>query len=451
MMAATIGSQGIGVIGRLDLIFKGGSKMVSLTKVGTGQGIQDSEVMAMLEASLEEKRGTLKKVLLLPPDFTRMHSYAGRITAMYYKLLSPSCQVDIMPALGTHDPMTREECLEFFGPEVPYESIVVHNWRNDVVKIGEVPGDYVREVSGGLLDYSINAEVNKRLLDRSYDLIISVGQIVPHEVIGMANYNKNIFVGCGGKDTINKSHFLGAVYGMEQIMGRADTPVRKVFNYAEQHYLQDIPLMYVLTVTTMKGGEVNLEGLFIGREYRLFEEAVKLSQQKNLTFLDKPLKKVVVYLDEREFKSTWLGNKSVYRTRMAIADGGELIVLGPGVRKFGEDEGIDRLIRKYGYVGKMKILEYYKQNQDLQENLSAAAHLIHGSSDGRFKITYAVEKLTREEVEGVNFNYMPLEEAYRKYDPAKLKDGFNTLPDGEEVFFISNPAIGLWADKAKFQ
>lgn len=424
--------------------------MVSLTKKAAEKGLSATEVFSMLEASLEGKKEQLRKVLLLPPDFTRMHSYAGKITAMYYKMLKDSCQVDIMPALGTHDPMTRTECLQFFGEDIPYESIITHNWRNDVVKIGEVPGAYVKEISGGLLDYTINAEVDKRLLDNSYDLIISIGQIVPHEVVGMANYNKNIFVGCGGKDTINKTHFLGAVYGMEQIMGRADTPVRKVFDYAEQHYLQNIPLMYVLTVTTVKAGEVNLEGLFIGRERRLFEEAVKLSQEKNFVFVDKPLKKVIVYLDEREFKSTWLGNKSIYRTRMAIADGGELIVLAPGVKKFGEDEGIDQLIRKYGYVGKTKILELYKQNKDLQDNLSAAAHLIHGSSDGRFTITYAVDKVTQSEIEGINFKYMPLSEAYQKYDPAQLKDGYNTLSDGEEVFFISNPAIGLWADKAKF-
>lgn len=425
--------------------------MVSLIKrAEMGQGISDVEVRRMLEESLGEKRGQLKKVLLLPPDFTRMHSYAGKITAMYYQVLKDTCRVDIMPALGTHDPMSEAEIKAFFGPEVPQERIIAHNWRNDVVKIGEVPGSYVKEVSGGLLDYNINAEVNKRLLDPSYDLVISIGQIVPHEVVGMANHNKNIFVGCGGKDTINKSHFLGAVYGMEQMMGRGETPVRKVFNYAEDHFLQQVPLMYVLTVTTVKAEQVKLEGLFIGRDQSIFEEAVKLSQEKNLIFLDEPLKKVVVYLDEREFKSTWLGNKSVYRTRMAIADDGELLILAPGVKKFGEDERIDQLIRKYGYVGKTKVLQLYKENQDLQENLSAAAHLIHGSSDGRFSITYAVEKLTREEVEEVNFEYLPLAEAYKKYDPTKLEDGFNTLPDGEKVFFVSNPALGLWADKAKF-
>jgi nickel-dependent lactate racemase len=200
----------------------------------------------------------------------------------------------------------------------------------------------------------------------------------------------------------------------------------------------------------VKDSKASLEGLFIGRDRKLFEEAVALSQQRNLNFLDKPLKKVVVYLDEHEFKSTWLGNKAVYRTRMAIADGGELIILAPGVRKFGEDDGIDKLIRKYGYVGRERILEYYKANDDLKENLSAAAHLIHGSSDGRFSVTYAVEKLTRQEVEGVGFKYMPLSEALANYDPQQLKDGLNTLGNGDEIFFVSNPAVGLWAVKSLF-
>jgi hypothetical protein len=208
--------------------------------------------------------------------------------------------------------------------------------------------------------------------------------------------------------------------------------------------------MYVLTVTTAANNKVSLRGLFIGRSRRLFDEAVALSQEKNLIFVDKPFKKVVVYLDEREFKSTWLGNKSVYRTRMAIADGGELLILAPGVRKFGEDEAIDRLIRKYGYSGRLKILEYYRDNDDLKENLSAAAHLIHGSSDGRFTTTYAVEKLTKEEVEGVCFKYMPYREAIARYNPQKLKEGYNTMDDGEEIFFISNPALGLWARRDLF-
>lgn len=387
----------------------------------------------------------LRKVLLIPPDFTRMHSGAGKITAMYYKMLKDRCQVDVMPALGTHEPMTPDEIKEFFLGVVPQEDVIVHDWREDVVKIGQVPGEFVKEASEGLVCEPIDVEVNKHILDPSYDLIISIGQVVPHEVAGMANYSKNIFVGCGGSSMINQSHMLGAFYGMERIMGRDHSPVRKVFDYAQEHFLKGLPLLYVLTVTTQSEGEVFIHGLFTGNDRNLFEEAVELSQQKNIVYVDKPLKKVVVYLDEKEFKSTWLGNKAVYRTRMAIADGGELVVLAPGIGKFGEDEINDRLIRKYGYVGREKVLELCKHNEDLKNNLSAAAHLIHGSSDGRFSITYAPGKLTREETEGVNLGYAPLEDMLARYNPKRLKDGFNTLKDGEEIYYISNPALGLWS------
>jgi len=425
--------------------------MIEITmRANTKSGISDIELKKAIERTIEDQKASLKKVLLLPPDITRAHSGAGKMTAMYYDMLKDTCQVDIMPTLGTHEPMSEEERREMFGEEIPMDRFITHNWRTDVVKVGTAPGEFIAKISEGLLNEPIDIEVNKRLLDKSYDLIISMGQVVPHEVIGMANYSKNIFVGCGGSSSINNSHMLGAVYGMERLMGKDHSPVRKLFDYAEENFIKDIPLMYVLTVTTAEKGNITIHGLFTGRKRKVFEEAVKLSQEKNLTFVDKPFSKVVVYLDEKEFKSTWVGNKAVYRTRMAIADDGELIILAPGVRKFGEDHENDVLIRKYGYVGRKKVLELTKENEDLQNNLSVAAHLIHGSSDDRFSITYAVEKLTKEEVEGANFKYMPLGEVIKKYDPSKLKDGYNTLEDGEEIFYISNPAIGLWADKSKF-
>jgi len=404
-------------------------------------GISGEQLREALAKSLEGR--DLKKVLILPPDFTRMYSGAGKITAVYYELLKDTCHVDIMPALGTHAPMTQAEWVAFFGEGVPFDRMIVHNWRNDVVKLGEVPASFVSEVSEGLVQNSMDVEVNRRLLDPSYDLILSIGQVVPHEVVGMANYSKNIFVGCGGSSMINSSHMLGAFYGMERIMGRDFSPVRKVFDYAEENFLSKIPLLYVLTTTTNCGDEVTIHGLYIGRERSNFEAAVRKSQQINLTHMKQRLQKVVVYLDPREFKSTWLGNKSIYRTRMAIADGGELIVLAPAVGQFGEDMENDRLIRKYGYVGRETVLKLVEENDDLKANLSVAAHLIHGSSDGRFNITYCAGKLTEEEVRGAAFNYIPYEEAAAKYDPAKLTDGFNTV-DGEEIFYISNPALGLW-------
>lgn len=404
-------------------------------------GLTDAEMKAALAESIKGKN--LKKVLILPPDFTRMYSYAGKLTAMYYELLSPTCEIDIMPALGTHVPMTKEEWRAFFGEGVPFDKMIVHNWRTDVVKLGEVPASFVSEVSEGLVNNKIDVEVNRRLTDKSYDLIISIGQVVPHEVVGMANYSKNIFVGCGGSSMINSSHMLGAFYGMERIMGKDFSPVRRVFDYAEENFLKEIPLLYVLTATTNKGDSVTVHGLYIGRERANFEAAVKESQRVNLTHVPERMKKVVVYLDPREFKSTWLGNKAVYRTRMAIADGGELIVLAPGVAHFGEDDENDRLIRKYGYVGRENVLKLVEENADLKGNLSVAAHLIHGSSDGRFTIRYATKLLSEEEVTGAAFAYAPYDEMAKKYDPAKLKDGWCTV-DGEEIFYISNPALGLW-------
>jgi len=419
-------------------------------KASSRDGITDSEIKSALEQTLKD-RGELKRVLLIPPDYTRLNSYAGVITGIYYDMLSEKCRVDIMPALGTHMPMSDDERIEMFGSRIPKECFINHNWRTDVVKIGEVPASFVEDVSDGLMNEPIDVEVNRILLDKSYDLIISIGQVVPHEVVGMANYSKNIFVGCGGRSMINQTHMLGAFYGLERIMGRDFSPVRKVFDYAEENFIRDIPLIYVLTVTSQHNGKTVVDGLFAGRERSLFEEAVRLSQEKNLNFVEEPLKKVVVYLDEKEFKSTWLGNKAVYRTRLAIEDGGELLVLAPGVRKFGEDDGNDLLIRKYGYVGREKILELFGKNRDLRDNQSVAAHLIHGSSDGRFTITYAVDKLTKEEVEGVNYNYAPISSVYKKYDPSKLKEGFNVLDDGEKIYYIANPALGLWADRKRFQ
>jgi len=410
-------------------------------------GLTKQEIKAALEKSLEGK--SIKKVLLVPPDYTRYHSNSGFITNTYYHLLKDKVIVDILPALGTHEPMTDEEIIDMYG-DIPLDRFIIHNWREDVIHVGEVPGDFIKSITDGLWDKPVGMEVNKLIMDPSYDLIISIGQVVPHEVIGMANHAKNLFVGCGGKTTINQSHMIGAVYGMERMMGKDFTPVRKVLDYALEHFLKTRPVIFVLTVTTAPNNIIKTHGLFIGNTRRVLEKAVSLSQEKNIDWLPRGIKKCVVYLDPKEFKSTWLGNKSIYRTRMAIADGGELIVLAPGVTKFGEDPYIDQLIRKYGYCGRLKVLELYKKHEDLQKNMGAAAHLIHSSSDGRFKITYAVKKISFEEVASVHFNPASYDDMIKKYPTQSLTPGFNTMSDGEEIFFIPNPALGLWIDKNRF-
>ena len=414
------------------------------------QGLSREEITEALLRSLEGRE--LHHALIIPPDFTRFHSNAGLITNVYYHaLIERGCEVDILPALGTHVPVTVEEAAIMFG-DIPYEKFIPHNWREDVIRIGEVPAAYLEEITEGLWHDPVSVEINRLVMDEKYDLIISPGQVVPHEVIGMANHAKNLFVGVGGSDMINKSHMVGAVYGMERMMGKDHTPVRKIFDYGMEQYLKDRPILFVLTVCTAPGGNIRTHGLFIGEDRKCLEAAITLAQEKNIDFVDTGIKKCVVYLDPAEFKSTWLGNKSVYRTRMAIADGGELLVLAPGVERFGEDMQVDKLIRKYGYKGRTNTLEQFEkpENQDLRDNMGAAAHLIHGSSDGRFTITYAVKNITPEEVESVGFVAADYDETVKRYDPAKLQYGYNTLPDGEEIYYIPNPALGLWINREKF-
>ncbi len=397
-----------------------------------------------------EKLGTRKRVLAIPPDITRYYSQAGLLTRFAWEYYGDRLS-DVLPALGTHAAMAPAEIERMFGP-VPASLFRVHDWRNDVVTLGEVPASFVESVSEGRVSSPWPAQVNRLLLEGGHDLILSIGQVVPHEVIGMANYNKNIFVGTGGPEGINKSHFLGAAYGMERMMGKADTPVRRVLNYASDHFAKDLPIVYVQTVIGRNDeGRLVVRGLFVGDDEACFLKAAELSLQVNFQMLEQPLKKVVVYLEPEEFKSTWLGNKSIYRTRMAIADGGQLIVLAPGLKEFGEDEEIDRLIRKYGYRTTPEILDAVKNNSDLEQNLSAAAHLIHGSTEGRFSVTYCPGQISREEIESVNYNYADPSEMMKSYDPEKLTDGFNIMPDGEEIYYISNPALGLWSWKEKFK
>ena len=392
-----------------------------------------------------------EKILVLPPDITRLPSNAGKLTQILYqnwyqRSRSSERRFDILPAIGTHSPMTPGQIEKMFG-SMEEATFYDHDWRNGLQRMGKVPAKVVHELSKGKLQYDILVEVNQRIVQGDYDLVLSIGQVVPHEVVGMANGFKNVLVGTGGSEMINKSHFMGAVNGIEQMLGRTDTSVRSMFNYAHQKYLKQIGIVYLMTVMgPNSSGETVMRGLYAGNDQEAFEEAANLSRQINFNLLDKPLERAVVYLDPIEFKSTWLGNKAIYRTRMAMADKGELIIIAPGLKEFGEDIEIDRLIRKYGYLGTETTLDQVKRNEELQNNLSAAAHLIHGTSESRFTITYATQHLSRSEIESVGYQWADLTKSIAKYDPRNLTDGYQT-----NFFYIGNPAQGLWALKSQFE
>jgi nickel-dependent lactate racemase len=404
------------------------------------------------------------KVIILPPDITRFHSRAGFFTETASNRLGDRLGA-VLPALGTHMAMNDTELSRMFG-KTPKEKFLVHNWRNDVTELGRIEESWVEKASQGAVKYDFPVQVNKILRKGAKDggnfsLALSIGQVVPHEVAGMANHAKNIFVGTGGKEAIDKSHFAGAAYGMEKIMGKPDTPVRALFDEGLRRFSGELPpILWVLTVisartdseiaTGKERGSLAVRGLFIGFGRECFEQAAKLSRQVNVNLMNEPVNKAVVYLEPEEYRTTWLGNKAIYRTRMVIADGGELLILAPALERFGEDSGIDALIRKHGYRPGKEIIAKVAADPELGGNLSAAAHLIHGSSENRFTIRYCPgDKVTRQEIESVGFQWGDLREAQERYDINKLSSGWNTV-DGEKIFFVPNPALGLWAEKRKF-
>jgi nickel-dependent lactate racemase len=423
---------------------------------GSVAALIDRKRVDELIDSMLEKMGRLDRVLLVPPDFTRYPSGSGEITCQLYQKLARRSSVTVMPALGTHRPMTGAEISTMF-PGLPHDRFIEHRWRDSLAHLGDVPSEFIEKESEGELHFPITWNVNKQLLETRWDRIISVGQLLPHEVSGIANHSKNILVGLGGPDAIHKTHFFAAVYGRERIMGRVESPVRSVFNYMSEHFLRPLPITYVMTVRghDETGGLVT-RGIYASDGYDSFREAAKLCQRLNITFLDEPLRKVVVYLAPHEYKSTWVGNKAIYRTCLALAAGGELLIMAPGVVEFGEDPAIDSLIRTYGYRGKKKVLDAVERHEDLRSNLGAAAALINGSSDGRFAITYCTNArgggkgLTKREIERVGYRFAALVPTLERYHPDAMRDGYNTMNDGEVVYSISNPGLGLWALRSQF-
>jgi nickel-dependent lactate racemase len=405
-----------------------------------------------LRAALEEAFAALgprRKVLAVPPDLTRHHSRAGRITELAWEHYGDRL-TDVLPALGTHAPMTAGELGHMFG-RVPLERFRVHRFREDVETLGRIPAEEVRALSEGRLSYDWPAQVNRLVSRGGHDLVLAIGQVVPHEVAGMAGQAKTLLVGAGGPEAIDRSHYLGAVHGMERIMGRAENPVRALFDRASARFLAGLPIVHVLTVIAPgPDGAPALRGLFVGDDRETFLRAAALSLKVNLTLLDEAPARVVVHLDPAAYRSTWLGNKAIYRTRMAIADGGELVVLAPGVRRFGEDPAIDALVRAHGYRRSEEVLARVERHPELRASLSAAAHLIHGSPEGRFEVTYCPGGLSRAEIEAVGFRWADPADMLRRYDPRALRDGWNELPGGERIWFVSNPGLGLWAHRPRF-
>ncbi|MDN5725584.1 MAG: lactate racemase domain-containing protein, partial [Propionibacteriales bacterium] len=400
----------------------------------------------LVQQTLTEARERLgitayERVLLLPPDITRAHAGVGWITEHFYRLLDArGAEVHVIPTLGQHVPHTPEVNEWMFG-SIPEERIHAHDWKNGVTHLGTIPASYVKEQTGGVVDWEIPVDLNTMTVTEHWDLIINIGHVVPHEVLGFANHNKNYLIGLGGKRTLGASHMASAVYGIENNLGNLLTPVRRCFNWAEDELLGDLTDVYFQVVMDYDDQQQLVHtGVFVGDDLETYLDAAKLSREQNITVFEEPVHKIVAVMQADEFHATWVANKAVYRTRMAIADGGELLIIAPGVLRFGEQPEVDSLIRKYGYLSQAEVIKLFQTEADMQDIPHGTAHLVHGSAEGRFTITYAPGGLSRKEVESVGYQWADLAEAQQRYDPAVMQDGWNTMPDGERVFYISTPS-----------
>lgn len=400
------------------------------------------EIIGLVQRHIEGQ--IWHKVLLVPPDITRSHSGAGPLTDLYYRELTKrGCEVRVLPALGTHMPMSELELQQMYGVNIPPSAYLIHDFRRTITKVGIVPGAYIGQISEGLFTEDVAVSINPEVLDSSYDAVLSIGQVVPHEIAGMANYTKNIVVGCGGGELINVSHFLGVFWGLERILGRDHNPVRALFDYIQENLLDKVPFTFIQTVMTQVDGRDSYKGVFIGQGRRPYEMAVALSKKVNFTLVERPIQTCVAYMDPHSYHSTWVTNKAIYRTQLAVRAGGEIVIIAPGVHAFGENDLADGIIRKYGYLPRERILELRKTEETLQKNLSMAGHLIHGAPEG-IRVTYCTDLLTRSEVENAHFGYMTMDEALKKYPCKGWQNGWHLLPDGSEVYFITNAALGMW-------
>ena len=406
-------------------------------------------IVETIEAARDRVTSDLNRVLLLPPDVTRMHSGSGWIAECFYQRLTEAgAEVHLMPTLGQHEPHTPAQNKQMFG-SVPQDRIHVHDWRQNITHLGSIDAETVRSASEGRADWEIPIWLNRLLIESKWDLIINIGHVVPHEVLGFANHNKNYFIGLGGKPTICASHMMAALCGIENNLGTLVTPVRHLFDLAETQFLGDLPDCYVQVVMArQENGDLAHTGFYAGDDRETYLQAARQSASENIVMLDEPLDHVVCVMQGDEFFSTWVANKAVYRTRMAIADGGELLVIAPGLKRFGEQKEVDEIIRKYGYRGTSFVLDAYQRDPVLQDYAHATAHLLHGSSEGRFTIRYAPGGLSQSDIESVGYAYADIEDVLRKYPVAQLSEGLHEI-DGQKFFFIPTPSIGLWATKER--
>src|SRR6266496_2726217 len=395
--------------------------------VVTGQGSPDLDLsnaeLREIVAEALANIGPGERVLAIVPDKTRDDNTDQLFPAAAEILKRKNlAQFDALVAQGTHPPMTEDQKRAKIGAHsvgIPaLGQIFDHRWdrSDELVTLGELSAVRVSELTGGLITESVVIRLNALLAPNRYDTVLVFGATMPHEVAGFAGGAKYFFPGVAGPELTHMTHWLGALATIEDVIGRVETPTRRMIEAAAAFVpAQIISLNSVMTRDD--SNRLRTHALFIGGFREAFRRAAEVSRHVHIKYTGRKYKRVVALLDEH-YDELWVGGKASYKLGAIIEEGGELIIYAPHLRSISETHGL--LIEKYGYAPLDRVREMVALSAELQNNLAVAAHLAHVSYAGkrdtqgrvvpRYRITMA-SALDEETCRRVHLGFMD----YRKF------------------------------------
>ena len=322
-----------------------------------------------------------RRVLLIVPDATRTAPVDQFFRALHAQLGQEAHALDVMVALGTHQPMSEEAICHRLGITVKdrateYRGVqfINHEWQNPEAlrDLGTIPAAEIDALSGGRFAMDVPVRVNRRLFD--YDQLIIVGPVFPHEVVGFSGGNKYLFPGVSGPEVLNFFHWLGAVVTNPMIIGHKHTPVRKVVDRAGS--MVTVPKLCFALVVQGDG----LAGAFAGSPEAAWEEASELSRQLHITYKERPFH-TILSCAPAMYDELWTGGKCMYKLEPVLADGGELIIYAPHITEISATHG--ELIESVGYHCRDYFLKQWDRFKDLP--WGTLAHSTHVRGIGTYE------------------------------------------------------------------
>ena len=379
----------------------------------SAQGLNPSELAAIVHAALDVVQPG-ERVLAIIPDKTRDdNTHVLFPIATEFLTKRGVASFDALVAQGTHPPMSESQKRAKIGTDSFAGQLFDHRWDDpdELITLGELSAETVEELTNGLIENAVPVSINKLLASGNYDTVLVFGATVPHEVAGFAGGAKYFFPGVAGPELTHTTHWLGALAGIENIIGQVDTPTRRLIEAATD--LIDARIISLNTVISRTSDdELVTYALFTGDIREAFRRAAEVSRQVHIRYTGRKYKKVVALLDPH-YDELWVGGKASYKLGAIIEEGGELIIYAPHLTRLSETHG--ELIEKYGYAPLESVRDMLGVSQELRENLCIAAHLAHVAYAGRldergnvvprYRITMATG-LDEETCRRVNLGYM---------------------------------------------